>query len=67
MSFPYAKLIGLFDSSKTFEEITSPSKTSSRSALGISIPIVSLPWITSTILKLPTPRDLAKSLLRLDT
>ena len=57
--------MGLLDSSNTLEAITSPSKTSSRSAFGISIPIVSLPWITSTILKLPTPRDLAKSLFKL--
>ena len=56
-----------YDSSNNFEAISSPKNTSSRSALGTSIPIVSLPSMTSTILILPTPKDLARSLFKLDT
>ena len=67
MFLPKAKDTELFASSNNFEAIISLSKTFSLSELGTSIPMVSRPSITSTILMLPTPRDLAKSLFKLET
>ena len=64
---PKAKDTELFASSNNFEAIISLSRTFSLSELGTSIPMVSLPSITSTILMLPTPKDLAKSLFKFDT
>ena len=57
---------GDFDSSYSGLNKTSLRSTSCLSSLGTSIPIVSLPSITSTILTLVLERDLAKSLLILE-
>src|SRR5690606_18427504 len=65
MSWPRARVTGDLASSYWDDDSTSEKRTIWRFSLGISIPTVVLPGITSTTRTLVTARERARSLARL--
>ncbi|MNZ88153.1 hypothetical protein D3C78_1070360 [compost metagenome] len=65
MSWPRARVTGDLKLSYSGVDNTSEKRTICRSSLGISIPTVVLPGITSTTRTLVTARERARSLARL--
>ncbi|MNN31130.1 hypothetical protein D3C81_1448050 [compost metagenome] len=65
MSCPRAMVTGDLASSYCGDDSTSEKRTICRSSLGISIPTVVLPGITSTTRTLVTARERARSFARL--
>ncbi|MNE10121.1 hypothetical protein D3C80_1028220 [compost metagenome] len=66
MSWPRARVTGDLKLSYSGVDNTSEKRTICRSSLGISIPTVVLPGITSTTRTLVTARERARSLARLE-
>ncbi|MCY1425591.1 hypothetical protein D9M71_413820 [compost metagenome] len=66
MSWPRARVTGDLASSYSDDSSTSEKRTIWRSSLGISMPTVVLPGITSTTRTLITARERARSFARLE-